>query len=91
MKEHTQVIKEIIRVANKRIPIIAGTGANSTREDRTDPRSQTLVQMLLFWLHLIIINRLKKAYISTIKPLLKLLILPKFYITFLVVQVSICE
>ena len=32
MKEHTQVIKEIIRVANKRIPIVAGTGANSTRE-----------------------------------------------------------
>ncbi|MCK0911502.1 4-hydroxy-tetrahydrodipicolinate synthase [Acinetobacter pittii] len=32
MEEHTQVIKEIIRVANKRIPIIAGTGANSTRE-----------------------------------------------------------
>ncbi|MFA3091870.1 4-hydroxy-tetrahydrodipicolinate synthase [Acinetobacter pittii] len=32
MEDHTQVIKEIIRVANKRIPIIAGTGANSTRE-----------------------------------------------------------
>lgn len=32
MEEDTQVIKEIIRVANKRIPIIAGTGANSTRE-----------------------------------------------------------
>lgn len=32
MEEHTQVIKEIIRVANKRIPIIAGTGANSTHE-----------------------------------------------------------
>ncbi|QRQ13913.1 4-hydroxy-tetrahydrodipicolinate synthase [Acinetobacter pittii] len=32
MEEHTHVIKEIIRVANKRIPIIAGTGANSTRE-----------------------------------------------------------
>ncbi|MBJ8463475.1 4-hydroxy-tetrahydrodipicolinate synthase [Acinetobacter nosocomialis] len=32
MEEHTQVIKEIIRVANNRIPIIAGTGANSTRE-----------------------------------------------------------
>ena len=32
MEEHTQVIKEIVRVANKRIPIIAGTGANSTRE-----------------------------------------------------------
>ena len=32
MGEHTQVIKEIIRVANKRIPIIAGTGANSTHE-----------------------------------------------------------
>lgn len=32
MTEHTQVIQEIIRVANKRIPIIAGTGANSTRE-----------------------------------------------------------
>lgn len=32
MAEHAEVIKEIIRVANKRIPIIAGTGANSTRE-----------------------------------------------------------
>ena len=32
MAEHTQVIKEVIRVANKRIPIIAGTGANSTHE-----------------------------------------------------------
>ncbi len=32
MVEHAQVIKEIIRVANKRIPIIAGTGANSTHE-----------------------------------------------------------
>ncbi|RZF56720.1 4-hydroxy-tetrahydrodipicolinate synthase [Acinetobacter halotolerans] len=32
MEEHTQVIKEVVRVANKRIPIIAGTGANSTRE-----------------------------------------------------------
>lgn len=32
MEEHTQVINEVIRVANKRIPIIAGTGANSTRE-----------------------------------------------------------
>ena len=32
MAEHTEVIKEIIRVANKRIPIIAGTGANSTHE-----------------------------------------------------------
>lgn len=32
MAEHTQVIKEVIRVANKRIPVIAGTGANSTHE-----------------------------------------------------------
>lgn len=32
MAEHTQVIKEIIRVVNKRIPVIAGTGANSTHE-----------------------------------------------------------
>ena len=32
MSEHTQVIKEIIRVVNKRIPVIAGTGANSTHE-----------------------------------------------------------
>ncbi|MFW1752849.1 4-hydroxy-tetrahydrodipicolinate synthase [Acinetobacter wanghuae] len=32
LDEHTQVIKEIIRIANKRIPIIAGTGANSTHE-----------------------------------------------------------
>ncbi|MDO4223969.1 MAG: 4-hydroxy-tetrahydrodipicolinate synthase [Acinetobacter sp.] len=32
MDEHIQVIKEIVRIANKRIPIIAGTGANSTKE-----------------------------------------------------------
>ncbi|AXY61622.1 MULTISPECIES: 4-hydroxy-tetrahydrodipicolinate synthase [Acinetobacter] len=32
MAEHTQVIKEIIRVADRRIPVIAGTGANSTHE-----------------------------------------------------------
>lgn len=32
MEEHAKVIKEIIRVANKRIPVIAGTGANSTHE-----------------------------------------------------------
>ena len=31
-EEHIKVIQEVIRVANKRIPIIAGTGANSTRE-----------------------------------------------------------
>lgn len=30
--EHAQVIEAIIKIANKRIPIIAGTGANSTRE-----------------------------------------------------------
>ena len=32
MEEHIKVIQEVIRVANKRSPIIAGTGANSTRE-----------------------------------------------------------
>lgn len=32
MDEHTKVIAEIIRIADKRIPIIAGTGANSTVE-----------------------------------------------------------
>lgn len=32
MAEHLRVIEEIVRVANKRIPIIAGTGANSTHE-----------------------------------------------------------
>lgn len=32
MEEHTKVIAEIVRIANKRIPIIAGTGANSTAE-----------------------------------------------------------
>lgn len=32
MDEHAKVIKEVIRVTNKRIPVIAGTGANSTHE-----------------------------------------------------------
>lgn len=32
MAEHAEVIKEIVRISNKRIPIIAGTGSNSTQE-----------------------------------------------------------
>lgn len=32
MQEHAQVIKAVIEAANGRIPVIAGTGANSTRE-----------------------------------------------------------
>lgn len=32
MEEHAQVIKEIIQIVNGRIPVIAGTGANSTHE-----------------------------------------------------------
>lgn len=32
MAEHIQVVENIVRIANKRIPIIAGTGANSTHE-----------------------------------------------------------
>ena len=31
-KEHCQVIREVVDLANGRIPVIAGTGANSTRE-----------------------------------------------------------
>ncbi|MCB1815122.1 MAG: dihydrodipicolinate synthase family protein, partial [Candidatus Competibacteraceae bacterium] len=30
--EHCQVIRRIVEVVNKRIPVIAGTGANSTSE-----------------------------------------------------------
>ncbi len=32
MQEHAQVIQAVIEAANGRIPVIAGTGANSTRE-----------------------------------------------------------
>ena len=32
MKEHCQVVKFVVEKANKRIPVIAGTGANSTAE-----------------------------------------------------------
>jgi len=32
VKEHNHVIKRIVELANKRIPVIAGTGANSTAE-----------------------------------------------------------
>lgn len=31
-KEHCRVIKQVVDIANKRIPVIAGTGANSTTE-----------------------------------------------------------
>lgn len=30
--EHEEVVREVIRVARKRVPVIAGTGSNSTRE-----------------------------------------------------------
>jgi len=31
-KEHCEVIRQVVRQVNKRIPVIAGTGANSTTE-----------------------------------------------------------
>jgi len=31
-KEHCQVIREVVELVNGRVPVIAGTGANSTRE-----------------------------------------------------------
>jgi 4-hydroxy-tetrahydrodipicolinate synthase len=31
-EEHDQVIEEVVKAANKRVPVIAGTGSNSTRE-----------------------------------------------------------
>ena len=38
VEEHCELIKVAVEHANKRIPIIAGTGGNSTsRGDRTDP------------------------------------------------------
>ena len=32
MREHSEVIQKTISIVNKRIPVIAGTGANSTSE-----------------------------------------------------------
>lgn len=32
MEEHVEVIRRVVQVVNKRIPVIAGTGANSTTE-----------------------------------------------------------
>ncbi len=32
MDEHDQVVKRVIRLANKRVPVIAGAGSNSTAE-----------------------------------------------------------
>ena len=31
-EEHTQVVKLVVEVANKRVPVVAGTGSNSTEE-----------------------------------------------------------
>ena len=30
--EHRKVVEEVIRVVNRRVPVIAGAGSNSTRE-----------------------------------------------------------
>jgi len=32
VSEHTSVIKQVVELVNRRIPVIAGTGANSTAE-----------------------------------------------------------
>ena len=32
MREHSEVIQKTISIVNRKIPVIAGTGANSTRE-----------------------------------------------------------
>jgi len=81
LAEHTQVIKEIVRVANKRIPIIAGTGANSTHEaiELTKEAKELGADAAL------LVTPLKKVYISITKRLLKQLIYLKFFIMSLAV------
>ena len=88
VNEHCAVIKSVVETVNKRIPVIARTGANSTREAIELTRSaQAAGADACFWLRHIIISPLKKVYISIIKPLLNPLIFHKFYTMYQVVQV----
>ena len=69
--EHSQVIKKTIDFVNGRIPVIAGTGANSTSEAIELTRVQKIMELMAAYLlpH-IIINRHKKDFTSIIKKLL---------------------
>ena len=61
-QEHLQVIKSTIEVVNGKIPVIAGTGANSTQEAlELTKKRMMLVQMHFFQLHHIITNQVRKG------------------------------
>ena len=69
--EHSQVIKKTIEFVNGRIPVIAGTGANSTSEAIELTKVQKIMELMAAYLlpH-IIINLHKRDFISIIKKLL---------------------
>ena len=92
MAEHTKVIAEIIRVANKRIPVIAGTGANSTHEaiELTKEAKELGADAAL--LVTPYYNKpTQEGLYQHYKAIAEALIYHKFFITFRVVLASTCS
>lgn len=87
VEEHCEVIRLVVEQVNGRIPVIAGTGANSTSEaiELTQHAKGLGVDAVL--LVTPYYNKpTQEGYIFTIKQLLKLLIFRRFYTMCLDVQ-----
>ena len=69
-EEHKKIIEETIRIADKRVPVIAGTGSNNTLEaaEYTAHAEKSGADAALI-VTLIIINQLNLDYMSTLKQL----------------------
>ena len=64
--EHAEVIAEAVKMVGGRVPLIAGTGANSTSEAiELTAGAKRPALTLASWLHRITTNQRKKVCIST--------------------------
>ena len=80
--EHTFLIQEAVNHINGKIPVIAGSGANSTKEAIfLTKKSKELGLMPAYLLPHTTINPIKEACLSILKQLMTVWISLKFFIT----------
>jgi 4-hydroxy-tetrahydrodipicolinate synthase len=67
-EEKKQVIEHIIKVNNKRLPLVLGIGGNNTLEVKKQIEEADLSEFEAYFLYLLIItNLIRKGFISIIK------------------------
>lgn len=81
--EHMRVTELCVEVSDRRVPVIAGCGSNSTTEAvRLTVHAKPQARMQPFMSRPITTSQARKAYIDTLALSQKLLIYRSFYIIF---------